>query len=161
MKQRSLQLWLMADLAGVAAPNTDGLSLAPILLGKPDEQETHRYLYWENGMISRHAQSVRMDQWWAYREHPSKPIALHDLSKDIACKNDLASDNPEVIKRTRQIFAEAHTNSAWYVNPGESEKQIAAKRKKAVASKSMQRGVTANTADKRRGEQIQGAATPK
>ena len=38
-----------ADLAGIAPPKTDGISFAPILRGKPNEQETHRYLYWENG----------------------------------------------------------------------------------------------------------------
>jgi arylsulfatase A-like enzyme len=135
-----------ADLAGIAPPTTDGISLAPILLGKPDEQETHRYLYWENGTMSRHAQSVRMDQWWAYRDHPSKPMALYDVTKDIACKNNLAKDNPDAIERIRQIFTEAHIDSEWYVNPGESKEQTSAKRENAASMKRMQRGTAANTA---------------
>jgi len=136
----------LADLAGIAPPKTDGISFAPILLGTPDKQETHRYLYWENGTMSRHAQSIRMDQWWAYRDHPSKPIKLYDVTEDLACNNDLAEDNPEVIDRIRQIFTEAHVDSEWYVNPGESKEQTSAKRVKAASMKSMQRSTRANTA---------------
>ena len=119
-----------ADLAGVMPPKTDGISFAPTLLARPNEQQTHEYLYWENGMRSQHAQSVRMNQWWAYRDHPSKPVMLYDISQDIECRNDLASDHPDVIDRISQIFTEAHTDSEWYVNPGESKTQIDAKRKK-------------------------------
>ena len=61
--------------------------------------------------MSPHAQSSRLDQWWSYRHHPSKPIQLYDLTEDLACKNDLAKTNPEVIDRLRQFFAEAHIDS--------------------------------------------------
>jgi len=37
-----------ADLAGVMPPKTDGISFAPTLLARPNEQRTHEYLYWEN-----------------------------------------------------------------------------------------------------------------
>lgn len=116
------------------------VSRAPILHGKPNEQETHRYLYWENGTMSPHAQSVRLDQWWAHRDHPSKPIKLYDLTEDLACKNDLAKTNPEVI------------DSEWYVNPGESKEQTSAKRDQATSMKSMQHLTRANTAYKGRTE---------
>ena len=135
----------VADLANIAPPKNDGISFAPILRGKPDEQEIHRYLYWENGTKSRHAQSIRMDQWWAYREHPSKAIKLYDITEDLACMNDLAESNPEIIGRVRQIFAKAHTDSEWYVNPGESKEQISAKRDKAISMKIMQPSTGANT----------------
>jgi arylsulfatase A-like enzyme len=121
-----------ADLAGVAPPISDGVSLVPTLLGRADEQEAHRYLYWENGMASKHAQSVRMDQWWAYRDHPSKPIKLYDVTKDIDCKNNLANDHPEVVAAVEQLFKEARVDSEWYVNPGESKAQTEAKQEKAV-----------------------------
>ena len=102
--------------------------------------------------MSRHAQSTRLDQWWAYRDHPSKPIKLYDITEDLACENDLAKGNPDVIDRIRQIFTEAHVDSEWYVNPGESKTQIAAKRAKATSMKSMQRSTSANTAYKGRTE---------
>ena len=135
-----------ADLAGVMPPKTDGISFAPILRGKPDKQEAHQYLYWENGTMSPHAQSVRLDQWWAYRDHPSKPIQLYDVTKDLACKNDLAKNNPEVVDRLKQIFTEAHSDSEWYVNPGESKELTSAKRAKAMSTISMQHSTRANTA---------------
>ena len=141
-----------ADLAGVMPPETDGISFAPTLLARPNEQQTHEYLYWENGTFSPHAQSVRMNQWWAYCEHPSKPIMLYDISQDIDSRNDVAKDHPDVINRITQIFTEAHTDSEWYVNPGESKTQIAAKRKKATASGGMQHSTRANTAYRGRTE---------
>ena len=143
----------VADLANAVPPKTDGISLAPTLLGEPDKQDTHPYLYWENGTRSRHAQSVRMDQWWAYRDHPSKPIALYDITKDIDCRNNLAEDNPNVIEKIRHIFVRAHTDSEWYVNPGESDIQTAAKREKAAAMNSMQNSVRPNTIYKEQAEQ--------
>ena len=134
-----------ADLAGVMPPKTDGISFAPTLLARPNEQRKHEYLYWENGTFSQHAQSVRMNQWWAYSEHPSKPVMLYDIFQDLDCRNDLARDHPDIINRISQIFTEAHTDSEWYVNPGESKMQIAAKRKKAVALGGMQRSTSANS----------------
>ena len=87
-----------------------------------------------------------------YRHHPSKPIQLYDLTEDLACKNDLAKTNPEVIDRLRQFFAEAHIDSEWYVNPGESKEQTSAKRDQATSMKSMQHSTRANTAYKGRTE---------
>lgn len=150
-----------ADLAGAAPPKTDGISLVPTLLAKPNEQRKHKYLYWENGTRSPHAQSVRMDQWWAYRQHPSKPIELYDITKDIDCEEDLAEDNPNIITKIKQILKEAHVNSEWYVNPGESKAQIVAKRQKAQTTGQMQNPVRPNTTYRGRAEQMHGEATPK
>lgn len=150
-----------ADLAGTASPKTDGISLVPTLLAKPDEQRKHKYLYWENGSRSPHAQSVRMDQWWAYRDHPSSPIEIYDLKNDIECKKNLMKDNPGVVAKIEQIFEEAHVDSRWYVNPGESEAQISAKRQKARAAGQMQTPVKANTIFRGQAEQMHGEATPK
>ncbi|MEF8812097.1 MAG: arylsulfatase [Bacteroidales bacterium] len=141
-----------ADLAGVSVPETDGISLVPTLLGEPENQKKHNYLYWENGTRSPHTQSVRMDQWWAYRSHPSEPVKLYNLSRDIACENNVAKENPDVVKDVKQIFQEAHVDSKWYVNPGESKEQIEAKRNKAREMGQMQRSVRPNTAFKGRGK---------
>ncbi len=137
-----------ADLAGLTSPKTDGISLVPTLLGKPEEQVKHKYLYWENGTRSSHAQSLRLDQWWAYREHPSKPIELYDITKDIDCEKNLSKDNPVVISKINQIFKEAHEDSEWYINPGESDEQIDAKLQRAKASGQMQNPVRPNTSYK-------------
>jgi len=142
-----------AELAGATPPKTDGISLAATLLGKPDEQRKHKYLYWENGSTSPHAQSVRMDQWWAHRRRPSEPIELYDVTRDIDCEKNLAEDNPNVVRKIEQILEEAHVDSEWYTNPGQSKTQIAAKRQKAQASGQMQNPVGPNTAYRGQAEQ--------
>ncbi len=39
---------LIGDLAGVTSPpKTDGVSFLPSILGHPDQQKQHDYLYWE------------------------------------------------------------------------------------------------------------------
>lgn len=134
-----------ADLAGVPAPPTDGISLLPTLLGRPNQQRKHEYFYWENGTHSPHAQSAREGQWWAYRPHPDQAIQLYRLDRDLACEHNVAGDFPAVVKRFEAIFKEAHANSEWYVNPGQSKAQIEAKRKRAQAMKGMQTPTRANT----------------
>jgi len=134
-----------ADLAGLTAPRTDGISLVPTLLGKAHAQQQHRYLYWENGSQSRHAQSVRLDQWWAYRSHPAQPIELYRVDQDILCQDNLAGDHPEVVTRVQTIFQEAHTPSTWYVNPGESKASIEAKKRRAQSTGTLQNPIKANS----------------
>jgi len=53
------------ELAGVAPPDdTDGLSMAPTLLGKSAEQKPHQYLYWE--FYERGGKrAARMGKWKA------------------------------------------------------------------------------------------------
>lgn len=134
-----------ADLAGTVPPKTDGISLAPTLLSRPETQRTHAYLYWENGSQSLHAQSARVGPWWAFRSHPSRPIALYDVTQDVTCERDLAREHPDVITRVTQIFKEAHQDSRWYVNPGETKAQTDAKKQAAIDSDTMQNPAKANT----------------
>ncbi len=122
----------VADLAGTEAPDTDGISFAPTLLGHPEQQKTHDYLYWENGSHTEHARSVRMGKWWAYRRHPSKDVKLYDISEDVKAEHNLADEHPEVVSRVKQVFQTAHEDSDLYVNPGESKQAIKEKRKKAL-----------------------------
>lgn len=135
-----------AELAGVTFPETDGISLAPTLLGKPREQKKHDYLYWENGTQSPQTQSLRMNQWWAFRDHPGNPVELYDIIRDLDCMNNIADNNPDIVSRVRQIFKEAHSDSEWYINPGESREETETKRQKALADGQMQNSVRANTA---------------
>jgi hypothetical protein len=71
---------------------------------------------------------------------------LYDIVQDVDCRNDLAHDKVDVVKQIQQIFEEAHADSTWYVNPGETKEQVAAKRKQAEAMNSMQQPTRANTA---------------
>ena len=89
----------------------DGLSFAPTLIGLPDAQEEHAYLYWEHG---RRRQAIRMGRWKAFRPHPSKPIQLYDLEEDPTETTDVASAHPDVVKRVAALFEAARTKSAYF-----------------------------------------------
>jgi len=97
-----------ADIAGVEAPPTDGISILPTLLGR--EQPQHEYLYWEI-VIQGAMQAARIGKWKGVRYALDKPIEIYDLSQDRAERNDLAARHPEVVRRVEQVFAEAHVDS--------------------------------------------------
>ena len=109
-----------AELAGVPSPKTDGISFAPELFGQSDRQKKHDYLYWENGTRLPNGQAARFGPWYAMREAPAKPVQVFDVERDPACTRDVAADRPDLAARARAIFQEAHTDSAWYHNPGEA-----------------------------------------
>jgi len=109
----------VADLVELPSPKTDGISFAPELLGKPEHQKKHEYLYWENGTMLPHGQAARFGPWYAIREHPDKPLRVFDVERDPGCVSDLGAERPDLVTRTKAIFAEAHTDTAWYINPGD------------------------------------------
>ncbi len=104
------------EIAGVKPPNNiDGISFLPELLG--EDQPEHDYLYWE--FFERNGRrAVRKGQWKAVQyginQNPDTTIQLFDLSKDIEEKNDVASDNPEIVKEMKSIFKNARTPSEHF-----------------------------------------------
>ena len=112
-----------AEVAGVPAPaGLDGQSIVPVLLGK--QQKPHEYFYWEfheRGFD----QAARTGNWKGVRKGLKSPIELYDLSKDIAERNDLAAQHPEVVRKIEEIFAAAHRDSPdWPIlTPGEAKKR--------------------------------------
>jgi len=104
-----------ADLAGVPAPETDGVSVLPTLLGR--ERDSPEYLYWEFHE-RRFAQAVRRGKWKAVRLNPGEPIELYDLEADIGEENDVAGDHPEIVARMDEIMREARTESLDFPTPG-------------------------------------------
>ena len=134
-----------ADLAEIPEPQTDGISFLPLLSGKTDNQQKHDYLYWENGTHTPHAQSARIDNFWAFRPEPGAAIRLFDLDKDLQCLDDISGDQPEIIKRVMEIFSFAHSDSEWYRNPGESDEIWKAKKTMAEEEGSLQTSTRANT----------------
>ena len=135
-----------AEIAGVKPQHAmDGVSLTAELENRPRSQQKHDYLYWENGTFNPHGQAVRMGPWRAYRPHPAKPTELYRIEEDIACENDIAEEHPDIVGKVERIFDEAHTDSEWYINPGESEESINKKRERAEKSNSMQISIRANS----------------
>ncbi|MCA9146979.1 MAG: arylsulfatase, partial [Planctomycetales bacterium] len=73
----------LAQLAGVDAPATDGLSLVATLLGE-GEQVQHDYMYWEF-LEKGGRQAVLQGKWKGIRldtdKNPNGPIELYDISE--------------------------------------------------------------------------------
>jgi arylsulfatase A-like enzyme len=111
-----------AELAGVpesSLPKIDGISLLPTLLGKPQQQPQHEYLYWE---YNRN-QAIRTKQWFAHRPSGGK-VELYDLDADPQQKQDVAGDHPQLTERISQWMDDSHTPSDVWPSPGESDKEF-------------------------------------
>jgi arylsulfatase A len=95
-----------AELVGGEAPATDGVSIAPTLLGR-DGQRQHEALYWEFHSKGS-AQAVRMGRWKGVRSkvkgNPSAPIELYDLSTDPTESSNIASAHPDIVRRIERVM---------------------------------------------------------
>jgi arylsulfatase A-like enzyme len=92
----------------IAIP-TDGISVAPTLLGK-GEQKLHEYLYWEFHEPSSR-QAVRFGDWKAVRHKPSGPVELYDLRADVGEQFNVAGQHPDLVARAVQMFKDARSDS--------------------------------------------------
>ncbi len=101
----------LADIAGSAVPeNADSLSFLPELLGEPEKQKDHAYLFWDfagyGGQLA-----VRMGRWKGIkknlRENPDAPLELYDLREDISEDHNVAAENPEIAARIEEIMIQA------------------------------------------------------
>ncbi|MGE7773284.1 arylsulfatase [Chitinophaga sp. NPDC101104] len=102
------------DITGAPAPRfTDGISFLPALKGK-GRQPKHDYLYWEFHEGGGR-QAVRMGKWKGIKlqvkKDPNAPIALYDLEKDPAEKNDIAAQHPDIVRKIGEKINEAHVES--------------------------------------------------
>jgi len=100
-----------AELAGVKAGRTDGISFVPTLKGDLGKQKTHDYLYWE--FLERGGkQGVVTDEWKAIRLNTTKksdgPLELYNLKNDIAEEKDVASEHPDLVRKFAEIMKAEH-----------------------------------------------------
>lgn len=95
----------------------DGISILPELLGNKENQKQHDYLYWEFHEKGGR-QAVRMGNWKAVKynvfKKPNAPIELYDLSKDKGEINNIAAQNPDIVKKMEGILKSARTPSAVF-----------------------------------------------
>ena len=108
------------ELAGIQAPKNDGISFAPSLRGKC--QQEHQYLYWE--FHSRGGtQAIRKGNWKGIRKNIFKdkdaPVLLYNLETDLAEEKDIAAENPEIAANLRKLMDEAHEPNPNFPFPGE------------------------------------------
>ncbi|UCG49085.1 MAG: arylsulfatase [Phycisphaerales bacterium] len=111
------------ELAGIEPPEgIDGISFLPTLLGRPEQQKKHEYLYWEFHEQGK-KQAVRIGRWKGVRlnvaKNPNGPIELYDLYKDIAEAKNVADHHPEVVEKIAQIMNSARTASEKWPLPGQ------------------------------------------
>jgi uncharacterized sulfatase len=118
-----------AELAGVEPPpNLDSVSFAPTLLGQPERQKRHDYLYWEfheRGF----AQAVRLGDWKAVRFGTKKPVELYDIKNDLGEERNAAAQHPEVVAKVEAILKTARTDSEFFPIREFAPKKAGAKKK--------------------------------
>lgn len=101
----------LAELGGVAAPETEGRSFLPLLRGQT--LPPRGPLYWEfhEGGFKR---AVRMGDWKGVKLRPELPLELYDLAQDPAEANDIAEKHPDVVAQIEEILKTARTpNKDW------------------------------------------------
>lgn len=103
----------LAEVANVVAPkNIDGISFLPTLLGN-EHQTKHEFLYWEFPSYQGQ-QAVRLGEWKGIRKNIFKgnmEIALYNLSEDPAEQQNVASEQPDIVKKISQIMRNEHTSA--------------------------------------------------
>ena len=85
----------------------DGLSFAPTLLGKDDQQPRHDYLYWEFNETNQIA--VRKGDWKLLVKQGN--CLLFDLANDIHEDTNVASRYPKIVKELKDIVKKEHVPS--------------------------------------------------
>jgi arylsulfatase A-like enzyme len=109
------------ELTGAPIPQgIDGLSILPTLLGLPQMQQKHEYLYWEFHEQGK-KQAVRMGDWKGVRlnvaKDPNGPIELYDLKRDMGEERNVADQHPEIVGQIAAIMASARTPSEHWPWP--------------------------------------------
>jgi arylsulfatase A-like enzyme len=107
----------IAEITGISDKigYTDGLSLLPTFLGKPEQQKQHPFLFWDfagyGGQLA-----VRMGKWKGIKRNikrkPNAPLELYDLEKDVSEKNNVAKQHPEIVKKIEEIMLSERTRPA-------------------------------------------------
>lgn len=105
-----------AELAGLPQPDgIDGISVVPTLLGLPNGQKHHEFLYWDYGHVRKtYVQAVRLGNRKGVRNRVDAPIELYDLENDVGETCNVAQKHPDIVEQIARIMATAATNSEDY-----------------------------------------------
>lgn len=102
----------LAELGGGDVPGEiDGISMKPTLLGEPENQQQHLYLYWEF-TEQQGKRAIRKGNWMLVQtkvgtDQPSSP-ALFDLHEDLSEGRDVAADHLEVVQELMGLMDQSH-----------------------------------------------------
>ena len=88
----------------------DGISLVPTLF-QTGKQKQHEYFYWEFHENDGR-QAIRWGKWKAIKLAVTKisdvAIELYDLNKDPQEMNNVAAQNPNIVKKMAELFSKEH-----------------------------------------------------
>lgn len=104
-----------AEIAGAdVSQNIDGISILPTLLGEPEKQQQHKYLYWE--FFERGGrQAIRVGDHKAIRynvnDDPDSVLELYDLASDPGETLNIADTNSERVKKFDALLRKARSES--------------------------------------------------
>ncbi|MDD6254302.1 MAG: arylsulfatase [Bacteroidales bacterium] len=101
----------LAEVAGVEAPENDGVSFAPVLYGK--EAAEHEALYWEfpggKGWVA-----VRIGEWKGLLRNVRSGNAvmeLYNLQDDPQETTDRAAEHSEIVEKMWEVVRTSHTDA--------------------------------------------------
>jgi len=106
---------IIPTFAGIAGEKlsrnipTEGISFYPTLIGKPQKQKQHAYLYWEFHEKPTSTQALLFNDWKAIRHDPNGPFEIYNLKHDSAEKINVAEQHPQVVNKALQLFTVART----------------------------------------------------
>ena len=114
----------LTEIVGAQNPTgIDGLSFAPTLLGRSEQQQKHEFLYWEFPAYGGQ-QAVRMGDWKGVRQgmlEKDNPdplaIELYNLAEDVGETRDVAAAHPDIVAKIREIMQRERTPSELFPFP--------------------------------------------
>lgn len=112
----------LCDLAGLPTPSgIEGLSYAPLLSGRADDQRKHESLYWEFHEMGGRRALIAGD--WKVVQYGLKPSAfgkaqLYQISGDIGERNDLAAAEPQRLADMLRLMDAARVPNPRFPLPG-------------------------------------------
>ena len=109
------------EMTGITPPKgykTDGYSLLNFLKG--GDAPKRDFFYWElheNSHGGGAIRAARWGKWKAVMPRPMGKIEIYNLVNDVGETNDIADENPELVKRAKEIFSKAHKqHPVWPLN---------------------------------------------
>ncbi len=105
-----------AELAHTDVPEgCDSISFLPTLLGQPQRQGEHEFLYWEFHE-RRFTQAVLYQgRWKAIRRGgPGAPIALYDQQADVPEMQNVADQYPQIVQKITEYMNTARSASGHW-----------------------------------------------
>jgi len=96
----------------------DGKNMLPVLRGQT-KKPLHKILFWDDGVKQW---AVREDKWKLLFNREGS-LELYDLEGDIGEKNNLAKQNPEIVKRLQQTYKAWKNQMAPQLSKARRERQ--------------------------------------